>query len=140
MSYSEIIFSDLYKKLEKTIAIVEKDPFGTIKKEIETPIEDGREDFNGTVGNVKDQTGGNVVVKQGINRRILKLELVEYLTYPKTIFPCDQCVFEASTKNDLSKHKDYMHVKQLEDKGGLWNTTDKNEIITPKDPFGSIGN
>ena len=126
--------------MEKTIAIVEKDPVGTIKKEIETPIEDGREDFNGTVGNVKDRTGGNVVVKQGINRRILKLELVEYLTYPKTIFPCDQCVFEASTKNDLSKHKDYMHVQQEEDKGLILKTSDKKEKLTAKDHFGSIEN
>ena len=129
MSYSEIIFSDLYEKLEKTIANVEKDPFGSIKNEIETHIEDGKEDSYGTHDKLAD-----VVVKKGIQTRILKLEreLVEYLTDPKAIFPCDQCVFEASTKNDLSKHKYYMHVKQEEDKGGLWNTT---EIITPKGSF-----
>ena len=33
-----------------------------------------------------------------------------------------------------------MNVKQEEDKAGLWNTTDKNEIITRKDPFGLVGN
>ena len=80
MSYSEIIFSDLYEKLEKTIANVEKDPFGSIKNEIETHIEDGKEDSYGTLDNLAD-----VEVKKGIQTRILKLEreLVEYLTHPK---------------------------------------------------------
>ena len=112
--------------MEKTIAIVDKHPFGSIKKRIETHIEDGREESNGTKDNLADDN--NVVVKKGIKTRILKLkrDIVEHLTDHKTSFPCDHCFYEASTKNDLSKHKDYMHVKQEEDKGGHWNTTDKN--------------
>ena len=70
----------------------DKHPFGSIKKGIVTHIADGREDSNGTKDNLADDN--NAVVKQGIKTKIIKLEreIVEYLRYHKTIFPCPMCV------------------------------------------------